>query len=78
MRRQAEVQADAALTIPETASALGVSKQSVYRLIYCGDLPSTDVACSTSTRTKIRVTRSAVSDFLAARTRAASPPTPRR
>jgi excisionase family DNA binding protein len=71
MRRQAEAQADSALTIPETAVALNVSKQSVYRLIACGDLPATDVACSTSTRTKTRVLRSAVNDFLRTRTRTA-------
>lgn len=78
MRRQAEVQLDEALTIPKAAAALGVSPMSVYRLIACGDLPATEVACSTSTRTKTRVTRSAVNTFLAARTRTATPSTPRR
>lgn len=59
------------LTVPETAAALRISKRTVYRLIECGDLPATDVACSTSTRSKTRIERAAIYAFLRSRSRTA-------
>lgn len=57
------------LTVLETAVALRVSDDTVYRLIAAGDLESTDVAPTGSRRPKTRVLAKSVNEFIASRTR---------
>lgn len=61
--------AGAALSVTDTAEAIGVSRWTVYRLIAAGDLPAADVAPTGSKRAKTRVPAEAIAAFLAARTR---------
>jgi len=41
------------LDIPETAARLRIGRSSVYRLIYSGDLETTDVGTGASPRTRV-------------------------
>lgn len=55
--------------ITTTAEILGVSRDTVYRLIATGDLESCDVAPTGSRQSKTRVSDDAIRAFIAARTR---------
>lgn len=59
------------LTIPETASALRISRGTVYNLIAAGDLETTDVAPTGSRAPKTRVFADSVSSLIESRTRSA-------
>lgn len=60
----------ALLTIPEAAAELRIHRDSVYELIACGALKAVDVAVK-RTRTKTRVRRVDLEQFIADRTRSA-------
>lgn len=57
------------LTIPETATALRVSRGTVYNLIAAGDLDTTDVAPTGARSPKTRVIAESVNALIASRTR---------
>ncbi|MCP2339234.1 helix-turn-helix transcriptional regulator [Actinomadura rupiterrae] len=57
--------------ISETATILGVSRATVYRLIAAGDLAATDAAPTGARAPKTRVSDDAIEKFIAARTRSA-------
>jgi len=59
------------LTVVEVAAALGVDKQTVYRAIWAGELTWVNLASPGARRARIRVRKSAVEAYLAARTRPA-------
>ena len=57
------------LTIPETAQALRVGENTVYRMIANGDLDAVDIARTGSHRPRTRVPRTSIDAFISARTR---------
>jgi excisionase family DNA binding protein len=55
------------LTLAEAAEQLRMSEMSVRRLISDGSLQSVDVSTQSSTRSRTRVSRQALDDFIAER-----------
>lgn len=58
------------LTVLDVADRLRTHKQTVYRLIYDGELKWTDLAKKGAKRRRIRVSESALSAYLSGRERA--------
>ncbi|MEU5721562.1 helix-turn-helix domain-containing protein [Micromonospora sp. NPDC047738] len=58
------------LTVVEVAALIRVHKQTVYRLIWAGELPVIDIG-SGKKRPRLRVRRSGVDQFMARRERGA-------
>lgn len=58
------------LTVLDVAERLRTHKQTVYQLIYNGELPWTDLARKGAKRRRIRVSETALSKYLAGRERA--------
>ncbi len=63
----------AALKVDAVAAEMQVGRMTVYRLIWAGDLPATDVG--TSKRPRLRIARADLDDFL--RRRRLQPPSTR-
>lgn len=61
---------DTYLTVAEVAAVMGVNKQTAYRLVWGGLLPWINIAQAGSKKARVRVRRSAVDRFMAARERA--------
>jgi excisionase family DNA binding protein len=59
------------LTIPETADELGISPNTVYKMIACGDLRAVDMAVPGARRPKTRIRLEDLESFIEARTREA-------
>jgi excisionase family DNA binding protein len=57
------------LTIPETADELGISPNTVYKMIACGDLRAVDMAVPGAKKPKTRVRHEDLEAFIDARTR---------
>lgn len=57
------------LTIPETAEELGISPNTVYKMIRCGDLRAVDMAVPGAKAPKTRVRQEDLEAFIDARTR---------
>ena len=57
------------LTIPETADELGISPNTVYKMIACGDLRAVDMAVPGARRPKTRVREEDLVSFIESRTR---------
>ena len=60
------------LTIPETAAELKCHRDTVYELISAGQLKAVDIAVRVGTRTKTRVRRDDLIEFIDSRTRIAA------
>ena len=60
------------LTIPETADELGISPNTVYKMIACGDLRAVDMAVPGARSSKTRIRLEDLEAFIEARTREAS------
>jgi len=63
--------ADAYLTVPEVAAAMRVHRQTVYRMVWSGELPWVNVGRGKS-RPRIRIRQSAVDAFMSSRERGAA------
>ena len=59
------------LTIPEAAAELKCHRDTVYQLIAAGQLKAVDIAVRVGTRTKTRVRRDDLIEFIDTRTRTA-------
>lgn len=59
------------LTILEVAERLRIGKQTVYRLIWGGELGWTDISSKGAKRRRIRVSETALTKYLRSRERAA-------
>jgi len=55
------------MTVPEAAEHLRLSEMTVYRLISDGSIQTVDVSTRASTRSRTRITREALGEFIAAR-----------
>lgn len=58
------------LTVREAAAVLRVDKQTVYRLVWAGELPRTDIG--TGKRPRFRIPRTGVDRFMRKRTKGAA------
>lgn len=57
------------LTIPETADELGISPNTVYKMIASGDLRAVDMAVPGARTSKTRIRQDDLDAFIDARTR---------
>lgn len=57
------------LTIPETADELGISPNTVYKMIACGDLRAVDMTVPGAKSSKTRIRQEDLEAFINARTR---------
>lgn len=63
---------DQLLTVPEVAAGMRVDKQTVYRLIWAGELAWVNIARPGAKRARIRVRQSAVERYTTSRERRAA------
>lgn len=61
----------ALLTVLEAADELRINKQTVYRLVWTGELGWTDVSSKGAKRRRIRISQKALSAYLSRRERVA-------
>jgi excisionase family DNA binding protein len=63
---------DRYLTVAEVAAMLRIGRQTVYRLVWGGELPYINVATAGARRARIRIRESAVHQHMTSRERGAA------